>query len=340
MKKLKILVALFSGLLAFTSVKAGEMTVTGTMQATYSQATDGVTGNPLGLNTDLAFEGTTEVLSATAVTWKMATDGTFAGDTGADHTLKFSNDYGTFKIGNAGDSANAVDDITPTAFEEANGSGSGTYGVDFGSGMEGSMSVGYALGNIMGTGVSVDYTYYPRLDGTLNNEKATSGDTTPDSNSAQSINVVIDPSNYVPALDGLKVTGGYEKSSSLYTNLQNKEGGTVAVNYVWNALSLGYQQKGYHALTTTIATDDVYYRDTILGAAYAINDSLAISYNKYESKKGDNTNGGMLQETSAVNVAYTIGGLTIGFQEASTDNANYVLNATDDTRTISLKTAF
>ena len=46
------------------------------------------------------------------------------------------------------------------------------------------------------------------------------------------------------------------------------------------------------------------------------------------------------QETDAINIGYTVGGLTLGFQDASTDNANMVRNAKDDTRTISVKAAF
>ena len=154
MKQVKIIVALMAGLFSFASVNAGEMTVTGTMQATYNSQSNSTTGNPLGMNTDLTFTGETEVLNGTAVKWTMGTDGTFAGDAGADHKIVFASPFGDFKIGNSGDSANSIDDITPTAFEEANGSGSGTYGTDFGSGLEGSMNFGYALGDILGTGVS------------------------------------------------------------------------------------------------------------------------------------------------------------------------------------------
>ena len=46
------------------------------------------------------------------------------------------------------------------------------------------------------------------------------------------------------------------------------------------------------------------------------------------------------QETDAINIGYTVGGLTIGFQDASTDNANMVKNVKDDTRTVSIKAAF
>ena len=46
------------------------------------------------------------------------------------------------------------------------------------------------------------------------------------------------------------------------------------------------------------------------------------------------------QETDAINIGYNVGGITIGFQDASTDNANHVRDAKDDTRTLSLKAAF
>ena len=341
MKQIKILVALFSSLLAFTSVKAGEMTVSGTMQATYQSEQDGTTGNPLGLNTDLSFSGSTDVLSATTVTWKLGTDGTFMGDSGADHTLKFANDYGTFKIGNAGDSANDVDDITPSAFEEANGSGSGTYtAADVGSGLEGSMSVGFAKSDLMGSGVSVDLTYYPKLDGKLNNEKGASGDAGSGAKSAKSANVKIDMGKvpYLAGADGLVITAGYAHSSSTADNLQNKEDGTIAANYSYGPIKVGYQKKAYAPVATAATTKD-FYKDDIIGIAYAVNDSLAISYNEIESERhqqGANSK----QSTKAINVAYTVGGLTIGFQDAQTDDAAYVKDATDDTRTISLKTAF
>ena len=81
MKKLNTIVALIAGLFAFTSVQAGEITVTGSMQATYQSEVDNVTGNPLGMNTDLKFSGATDT-DYGEVSWTMATDGAFLG--GAD----------------------------------------------------------------------------------------------------------------------------------------------------------------------------------------------------------------------------------------------------------------
>ena len=343
MKQVKIIVALVAGLFAFTSAQAGEMSVTGSMHATYQTEVDDVTGNPLGMNTDLTFTGTTDT-DFGEVKWTMGTDGTFVGDTGADHKLTLATSVGTFKLGNSGDSANAVDDITPTAFEEANGAGSGTYGTDFGSGLEGSMSLGYNMGDIMGTGVSVDYTYYPQLDGTTNNEKGASGTQTNANNikgSVQTINLGI-PLELIPGAGGAKLTLSYEKGDSLIDNVDAKEGGTAALVVPVGPLKVGYQKKAYQAAGLTAGADSIWYKDDILGVAYAINEDLAVSYNVIESLKGNKAGatGNVEQETKAINVAYTIGGLTLALQDAKTDNAAYVNAASDDTRTISIKTAF
>ena len=348
MKQVKILVALVAGLFAFTSAQAGELSVTGSMQATYQSNQDVTTGNPLGMNTDLKFSGSTDTDFGTA-TWTMATDGTFLGESGADHTFKVATDMGTIGIGNSGDAANAVDDITPSAFEEANGSGSGTYtAADFGSGMDGSMSLSYGNGDLFGTGISVAYNYYPKLDSTTTNEKGATADTNANTASAQSVNVGI-PLAGLPiigdtVLGGMKITAGYNESDARLTNGVEKMGGTVAVVMPVGPLSIGYQKKGYqniHSGTSLTEANKNFYKDDILGVAYAINDDFAISYNIIESVKHAHNAGTTIeQETKAINVAYTVGGLTLGLQDAKTDNAGWASGTNDDTRTISIKTAF
>ena len=342
MKQLKTIVALIAGLFAFTSVQAGELSVSGSMQATYQSEVDDVTGNPLGMNTDITLSGSTDTDFGT-VTMSLATDGTFLGDSGADHTYALATDMGTITIGNAGDSGNAVDDITPSAFEEANGSGSGTYSTDFGSGMDGSMSLKYSNGDIMGTGISVAYSYYPRLDGTTNNEKAASGAAGAAKKSAQSVNVGI-PLSGLPVvgdspLGAAKITLGYENSDPEATSYQAKEGGTIAVVMPVGPLSVGFQKKAYAPLSTANGTK-LFYKDDVIGIAYAVNDDFAISYNQYTSVKHANAGTQIEQETESINIAYTVGGLTLGFADAKTSNAAYSSGSDDDTRTLSIKTAF
>ena len=142
-------------------------------------------------------------------------------------------------------------------------------------------------------------------------------------------------------LGGMKITLGYEESDSRVTDAQGKQGGTVAVNLPVGPLSIGYQKKAYQeAQTAILIANRVFYKDDIYGVAYAINDDLAISYNVIESAKHSKDGINDEQETKAINAAYTVGGLTIGFQDAKTSNSGYVADTDNDTRTISIKTAF
>ena len=60
----------------------------------------------------------------------------------------------------------------------------------------------------------------------------------------------------------------------------------------------------------------------------------------FQSKRHNNATTNFLQETDAINIGYTVAGMTIGFQEASTDNAGWVQDATDDSRTLGVSVAF
>ena len=212
--------------------------------------------------------------------------------------------------------------------------------------MDGSMSLGYSNGDLGGTGISIAYNYYPKLDGTTNNEKGSTADTNAARTSAQSVNVGI-PLSGLPVLGdtplgGAKITLGYNQSDSTVAKAQAKEGGTVAVVLPVGPMKVGFQKKAYAALgTANTEVMDTFYKDDILGIAYAVNDDFALSYNLIESVKHNHTAGQEIeQETKAINLAYTVGGLTLGFQDAKTKNSGWSTGTDNDTRTFSIKTAF
>ena len=60
----------------------------------------------------------------------------------------------------------------------------------------------------------------------------------------------------------------------------------------------------------------------------------------YQSAQHNNDGTNTEQETKSLNIAYTVGGLTLGFADAKTSNAAYTAASDDDTRTFSIKTAF
>jgi len=338
MKITKILVAL-TFLFSVATANAGTMTVTGSMKATYQSEVTGVTGNPLGLDTELAFTGSTELDNGITVTIMQDTadKGVFG-----DQMLTFGNIMGMFDVyvGNDADPMDSADDITPSAFEEANGAGSGTY-VDIGSNKTNSNGIGIKTSlPIIGT---LNAMYYPRNDGTENADGAASGDS--QVGSAYSATLTT-------PLSGLPAIGSVLEGATLTTGIAERETGrtantadllelTAALNYVYGPVSFGYQKTYSDGGQSTSATaGHTIYRDDIVGIAYKVNDALSISWNRYTSLKSDDAANAVEQETDAINIGYTVGGMTFGFQDADTDNAGYVLNTKDETRRLQVSVAF
>jgi len=338
MKITKILVAL-TFLFSVATANAGTMTVTGSMKATYQSEVTGVTGNPLGLDTELAFTGSTELDNGITVTIMQDTadKGVFG-----DQMLTFGNIMGMFDVyvGNDADPMDSADDITPSAFEEANGAGSGTY-VDIGTNKTNANGIGIKTTlPIVGT---LNAMYYPRADAVENADGAASGDS--QVGSAYSATLTT-------PLSGLPAIGSVLEGATLTTGIAERETGrtantadllelTAALNYVYGPVSFGYQKTYSDGGQSTSATaGHTIYRDDIVGIAYKVNDALSISWNRYTSSKSDDSANAVEQETDAINIGYTVGGMTFGFQDADTDNAGYVLNTKDETRRLQVSVAF
>jgi hypothetical protein len=349
MKITKILVAL-SFLFATVTASAGELTVTGNMETTYHSTTSGVTGNPLGMDKELKFAGSTELDNGITVSVMQdtgeATNNAFVFGNSqisfGNIMLPFIGDATgamTIYVGSDSDPVDGIDDVTPTAYEEANGSGSGSY-VDIGSnagqtGLGVKMSLPY-LG-------AVNYKHYPRINSNEIGDNSNSGGTS--QGSAMSVSIVTDLG--VLGVDGLTLTTGYSKADDQQQVANDSEEGTVAVNYTYGPIKVGYQKKVHTTGQTGVGATDTApeYKDDIIGIAYAVNDALSISYNRMESYRfgadltqGDQDNN--TQKTDAWSIGYAVGGMTIGFQEAKTSNDGWVKNTDDDRRTLGLSVAF
>ena len=339
MKITKILVAL-SFLFAVSTAHAGEMTVTGSMQATYQSEVDRTTGNPLGMDREIKFSGSAELDNGMTVSVMQDFDdaGAFA-----NSKLTFGGVAGLVDIyvGTDGSELDAIDDITPSAFEEANGSGSGTY-QDVG-GLVQEMGIGIKASlPVIGT---VQAQYVPKADGSESGDKVASGDTSGTKGSGSEL-VIKTALGDVPVvgdfLGGNTLTLGYaEEETERLANTTDRIEATVALTGSYGNFSYGYQVEHIDLGQTAATTDALFYNVESIGLAYAVNDALSISYNMMEQKQHNvAADSSFEQETDAINIGYTVGGLTLGFQDASTDNANMVKDAKDDTRTISIKAAF
>ena len=337
MKITKILVAL-AFLFSVSTANAGELSVTGSMEVTYTSEVDSTTGNPLGMDRELKFAGSTELDNGVTVSVMQ--------DTG--DSLDYGNSKITFGgvaglvdiyVGTDGSELDAIDDITPNAYEEANAL-SGTY-----------KDVG-GLANEMGIGVkfevpflgTVKSQYVPKADGTKNADNNASADTGMKGSGTEI--VVITPLGGLPVvgdvLDGFTLTAGYaEEEMATVDNTTDRHEYTAALTGSVGNFKFGYQREVIDEGQTVALTDADFYKVESIGLAYAINDALSISYNMMEQEQHNiDADSSFTQDTDAISIGYTVGGMTIGFQDASTDNANMVKNAKDDTRTIGITVAF
>jgi hypothetical protein len=342
MKITKILVAL-SFLFAVSTAHAGEMTVTGSMKATYQSEQDSTTGNPLGMDREITFSGSTELDNgiSMSVMQDFGDDGAFG-----NAKITFGNIMGMVDIyvGTDGSEMDAIDDITPTAFEEANGGGSGSY-QDVGT-LADEMGIGFKTSlPIIGT---VSGQYVPKVDGTETADGVASRDANASVGSGYEL-------VSKTSLGDLPVIGSFLDGNTLTLGVAEDEVNTAAnttdglelsaaITGSYGNFSYGYQKKHIDkGQVTDGTTDAIFYQHDIIGIAYAVNDALSISYNIIEESKHDNSDadiGTYKQETDALNIGYTVGGLTLGFQEASTDNAGHVINTKDDTRRIQVTANF
>jgi hypothetical protein len=196
---------------------------------------------------------------------------------------------------------------------------------------------------------AVNFKHYPKVDGVKNADKSASGQPTTAASTAGSATVVTVTTDMgaLPfvgdSLAGLGLTTGYgERENTTLANTNEAVEATVALKYAVGPVSLGYQKKYVNLGDTAVATEAVFFKDDVYGIVYAVNDALSISYNRYESYRHDMDKGAIknTQSTTAFNIGYVIGGMTIGLQEAETDDAGYVKDAKDNTRTLSVAVAF
>ncbi len=337
MKITKILVAL-AFLFSVSTANAGELSVTGSMEVTYTSEVDNTTGNPLGMDRELKFSGSTELDNGVTVSVMQDTNDSL---TYGNSKITFGGVAGLVDIyvGTDGSELDAIDDITPNAYEEANAL-SGTY-----------KDVG-GLANEMGIGVKFDVPFLgtvkaqhiPNVDGTKNADNEASANTGMKGSGTEI--VVVTPLGGLPivgdVLDGFTLTLGYsEDEVSTVANTSDRFEYTAALTGSIGNFKFGYQREVIDEGQTVALTDADFYKVETIGLAYAVNDALSISYNTTEQEQHNiDADSSFTQDTDAISIGYTVGGMTIGFQDASTDNANMVKNAKDDTRTIGISVAF
>jgi len=325
--------ALCGSLAALSAANAGEMTVTGGVDLSWTAMEQANTGNPIGMGSNVSFTGTGELDNGWGV--KFAVDATNALAYSSANVTVTVPGLGDVLIsqGLSGTGINRMDDITPTAWEEAYGAGLGS-GVDRVTGASGGAGFELTPTDLMPSGIVTRLHFSPDVGGSDAGDKTGGANDTP-TNAGWDVTLTAS-GDATP--DGLKIYGGYsaiDQDQGSTTINDDVTEWTAGIEYAVGSFTLGYQ---YSEEDNGRASTTTGYDNTGYGIVFAINDDLSIGYNNYQSEQV----GGNTIEAESYQIAYSSGGLSVRFAEQDVENNSYQTASANqrEGRTLSVALAF
>ena len=313
----KIGLTALAGSMIAVSANAVEMTVAGTAEATYttnggSGGTNNTnTGNPLGLNTFISFNGSGELDNGYSVSFFSSLTEA-AGRTSASLAVDMG-DMGKITLDQSTDAGgiSKINNMIPTAYEEADhGSGSGAGDLD----LNGSENV--IAYNTTVSGMTISAEYNPGTDvATMQGDGGTQGDSV---GTAKNISIK------GPLGEGVTVGLGYGDEETNSNDVDGQEWAAY-INYVTGPISIGYGMGDIQDNTALVNGESyIHY-----GVSFAVNDNLSISYGRDDVDVQKTGAVNVTEESTGVSASYTIGSASIRAHTSKTDNYN---GATGDTK--------
>jgi outer membrane protein OmpU len=326
--------ALCGSLAAISAANAGELTVTGGVDMSWTSLPKANSGNPSGIGSNLTFSGSGELDNGWSVALTVAN--TNANAYSNTNVVVGIPGLGDIRIdqGTTGTGIDRMDDNTPNVWEEAYATGLST-GIDTVSGVSAGTNIEWTPNTPDGTTVRVAWS--PDVGGKNAADKVTGT-----SNSVKSggFDITVEASGDAMGLDGLTLYGGvsqvenYQNSTAISGDHEEM---TVGAKFAVGSFTLGYQ---WSEEDTGRATTNIKYQNDGYGVTFAINDDLSVGYNLYKSHKDSTTD--VEVEARSMQVAYSVGGLSVRLADAKVDNALYATAATNqrDATTLSVALAF
>jgi len=313
------LTALAGSMVALSAV-AGEMTISGSMELTHvsksgnQDATD--VASAIGTETAIFATGSTELDNGFVVSLTQGinqSDSTYISvDMGDLGSLSYVQD-------DAGGGLIALDDMTPSAYEEVSyglGTTASPYTIAKFSGTS-----GFAYSNTVG-GASVSLTY---SDGGTGASTDGGIDTGASTNSSSSIGIT-----YPVGDTGLTVYGGLGTMGQADGKEIDSE--TIGAKYAFGPVTVGYQ-------VNTNDDSDASIKDLeteMASISFNINENMAISYGEQDTDNGSATD----MEAKGFSLSYTMGALSLRVADNEVDNLGHTSGNTSEVTEFSLALAF
>jgi len=324
--------ALCVSLAAVSAANAGDLAVTGGVDMTWLSMDDEITGNPIGIGSNVSFSGSGELDNGWGVALSIAyTNKAAYSSTNVTVTVPSMGDL-IITQGGTGTGIDRMDDVTPNVWEEAYASGLST-GIQTVNGASGGAGFEFTP-NMLPDGLTGRIAYTPDISGSSNNDKASSGQST---SQGSAYDVTLVATDAITGMSGLTLGAGYGKTKSVTSANSDLKDETYYATYAVGGFTLGYQIS--EADLGTSANEQKYENDGY-GITFNVNDDLSVGYNHYESKQTSTTN--VTAEASSIQVAYSAGGASVRIMRATADNMDYstAVNQDRDNTVVSVALAF
>jgi outer membrane protein OmpU len=316
----KIGLTALAGSLVVTSANAVDYAVTGdaVIKMTTRNNPAGVeaqNGKGIGVDTDLYFNASGELDNGYTVAFFQAANTDAAWANSSSQVTVGMGSLGTLQINNiAGAKANGIDDVMPFAYEETWDSTDGAdHRADFFGASTASGSVDYRIPaqEMMGLTINASLTYDPNSDAGATTAGGPGATTA--SGTAYTLQLAHE--------SGLEIGGGHESVTGSNVSTaglsgQDQETSTGYVKFASGPISVGYQESYQDAMNGAEDKEGEAW-----GVAYTSGD-ISVSYGESE-----HTNHGLSGSTQittsmdSIQVAYTMGAMTISAATFETSNA-------------------
>jgi outer membrane protein OmpU len=355
---IKTLIVMLTSVSLFASAHAGSLGVSGTAKATYNiQSGKTSAGKGLGITNELNFTASGELDNGYTWSYSMELDPgatTAAGTTdnspqnaqNDDTKLTMTTPYGTVGVFISEGGLDKEDGASQSVYSRPTDSGDPSSGAGDNYTIDSYNNVQFHTpADLLPFSTSFKIAYAPDLHayGSGNNasgqiDKSATGM----GRSATEYQVTAAP------IDGLAIGASYIEfsGSGLAKMAQKPESGSAFATYAYGPFGFGLSKalkapiNADSAQTSTTQVD--YYDQTNYSVSYAVNDDLSISYEMEEDKRvyAHTSINNVKQESSAIQAAYTMGGMTLAISRGSYDNAGYVADFDNEQTLFAVTMAF
>jgi hypothetical protein len=349
-KLTKLLFSVISSVAIATSAFAGEFTVSGSAKATYTvlgntgTAGTHAIGKGIGISNEFSLTASGELDNGMTWSYAQDIDGATVQD---DANITLGTDFGTVKIcvSECGLSTKYAFDNSAYGVGSDNGYGGGAGttalpAMSYGSNISSYNNLQYhAPADVLPFGMTFKVGMTPGGIGA--NANASVHNVNGDVNGEMTQYAVT-----MAPIDGLTLSASYYDFGEMgkADARQKSEGGSYAFNYNMGQFSFGYGET-LHApaqeMSTASTSKTQHYENDAYSIGFAVNDNLSVSFTeessekKVKSKSAANaiTRADVEMEITTIDVAYTVGGMTLSLSNSEHSNDSYT-SGDDTTETI------